>query len=286
MKLQCGISHCSGAEYGSGRWLTEFWDGVLGKWCWLELLQSCRSQRRVPCDCTWISWSFSSLPGLRASIFNEESPLKGLMKSWTHSVYLFEILPPSFGICFFPKSRSKVPNVPPYLCVWDQGSKYLRGFVFCVAQQSWPTAPLRMAIHTENQVFSYRMAVLALPAETPSKVLLFAFSCQPDHPSLSQTADISSPASMSFVHQSSSQCCFMMCCKTTMLPWVCSAWLPHLSLLSLHTGPSSITASSELRVRTWSAVLPEPGVVWTLISRSLCPRAFFFFPGNVTSSYI
>ena len=77
------------------------------------------------------------------------------------------------------------------------------------------------AIHRAKAraVFTYRMAVLALPAEAPAKVLLFAFSCQPDLPNaLSQAADISSPVSMSFVHQSSSHCCFMMCCKTTMLP--------------------------------------------------------------------
>lgn len=106
-------------------------------------------------------------------------------------------------------------------------------------------------------VVTYQMAFLALPAEAPAKVLLFAFGCQPALPiALSQTADISSPVSMSFVHQSSSPCYFMMCCKTTTLPWVCSAWLPHLSLLSLHTGTSSITASLELRVRTWSVLLP------------------------------
>lgn len=116
-----------------------------------------------------------------------------------------------------------------------------------------------MAIHRAKAwaVFTHQMAVLALPAEAPAKVLLFVFGCQPDLPNaLSQTADISSPVSTSFIHQSSSQCCFMMCCKTTMLPWVCSAWLPHLSLLSLHTGTSSITASLELGVRTWSVLLP------------------------------
>lgn len=172
----------------------------------------------------------------------------------------------------------KCPIIP--MCLRPRLKIPQRFFVSCVAQQSWPTAPLWMAIHREKAwtVFSCRMAILALPAEAPAKVLLLAFCCQPELPSgLSQTADISSLVSMSFVHQSSSQCCFMMCCKTTMLPWVCSAWLPHLSLLSLHTGPSSITASSELRVRTWSAVLPQPGVVWTLISRSLCPQLFFFF---------
>lgn len=46
---------------------------------------------------------------------------------------------------------------------------------------------------------------------------MFGFSCQPDLPTaLSQPADISSPVSASFVHQSSRQCCFMMCCKTTL----------------------------------------------------------------------
>lgn len=130
------------------------------------------------------------------------------------------------------------------------------------------------------------MAVLALPAEASAKVLLFAFACQPDLPNaLSQPDDISSLVS-SFAHQSSSQSCFMMCCKTTMLSWVFSVWLPHLSLLSLHTGTSSITASLELGVRTESILLSQPRVVWTLISRSLCPQAFFFFPGNVTTSYI
>lgn len=67
------------------------------------------------------------------------------------------------------------------------------------------------------------------------------------------------------------------------LPCMCSAWLPHLSLLSLHTGTSSITASlehSQNLVR--SAALAQSHV--TLLSRSLCPQAAIFFPGNVTSS--
>lgn len=63
------------------------------------------------------------------------------------------------------------------------------------------------------------------------------------------------------------------------LPCVCSAWLPHLSLLSLRAGTSSITASLEPGVRAGSVLLPQPRVVWTLPRRSLCPQAvFFFFP--------
>lgn len=246
MKLQCGNSAQGQSVTLTGGWV------LAGGPREMRLAGAPSELQVTETGLLWLlmyQLAILSLPGLKTSIFSEESPLKGLMKSWTHSLKLFEILPPSFGICLLPKFRSKIPNAPSYLFVWDQDSKYLRGFVSCVAQQSWPTAPLWMAIDREKAwtVFSCRMAVLALPAEVPAKVLLLAFCCQPDLPSgLSLTADISSLVSMSFVHQSSSQCCFMMCCKTTMLPWVCSAWLPHLSLLSLHTGPSSITASSEL----------------------------------------
>ena len=108
---------------------------------WL-LLQSCKSQRLVPSDQGCASWSLSSHPGLRAHIFNMENPLEGLMHTWIQTqLNYMNFLQHSFDIYLFPKSRTNVPNVPPYLCVWDQVSKYLRDFLSCVAQRSLPTAP-------------------------------------------------------------------------------------------------------------------------------------------------
>lgn len=110
-------------------------------WPWL-LLQSHRSQRWVCCDQGCAIWPLSSHSGLRGHNFNMENPLKGPMQTWTQTQLIsLNFVPTSFDNCLFPKSKSKVPNVPPYLYIWDEGSKHLRGFVSHFAQCPSPTSP-------------------------------------------------------------------------------------------------------------------------------------------------
>lgn len=141
-------------------------------------------------------------------------------------------------------------------------------------------------------VFTLQKAVLTLPAEAPGKALLFGFACQPDLPSaLSQPADISSPVSASFVHQSSRQCCFMMCCKTTLRVLSVAASfitaqpsrrdiIHHCLLRARSQSPVRAAASAQSRVNAPQQVPLSSGCVFFL------PFFSYFFPGNGTSSYI
>lgn len=187
-------------------------------------------------------------------------------------------VPPRFGTCLFPKSRSQVyiPNVPPHLCVWDT-QRHLK-----TPQRPPLCCPLSFFILSPTE----QRHELCLPSKK-----LFLPSQQRHE---GKRSCLGSLASQTFPLPYHSQLIFpprsprvlsikaadsaVLWCAVK-LPCVCSAWLPHLSLLSLRAGTSSITASLEPGVRAGSVLLPQPRVVWTLPRRSLCPQAvFFFFP--------
>lgn len=146
---------------------------------------------------------------------------------------------PSFGICVFPLSKSRVHilKAPPFLCAWDWRPNHLRGLLSAVAHRSSPSdSPWPQRRGTSCDCLPNDCA--HTPSRAPEKVLVCVqfpvpYHRQPIFPLLP-------PRVLSIKADASD----VLWCAVW-LPCMCSAWLPHLSLLSLHTGTSSITASLE-----------------------------------------
>lgn len=187
-------------------------------------------------------------------------------------------VPPRFGTCLFPKSRSQVyiPNVPPHLCVWDT-QRHLetpQRPPLCCSLSFFILSPTEQ--RHELCLPSKKLCLPSQQRHQGKHSCLGSLASQtfpvPYHSQL-----IFPPRSPRVLSIKAADSAVLWC--AVKLPCVCSAWLPHLSLLSLRAGTSSITASLEPGVRARSVLLPQPRVVWTLPSRSLCPQAvFFFFP--------
>lgn len=187
-------------------------------------------------------------------------------------------VPPRFGTCLFPKSRSQVyiPNVPPHLCVWDT-QRHLetpQRPPLCCSLSFFILSPTE-----QRHELCLPSKKLCLPSQQrhQGKHSCLGSLASQTFPVPYRSQLIFPPWSSRVLSIKAADSAVLWC--AVKLPCVCSAWLPHLSLLSLRAGTSSITASLEPGVRARSVLLPQPRVVWTLPSRSLCPQAvFFFFP--------
>lgn len=160
-------------------------------------------------------------------------------KHWWKHGPMFSLSSPSFGICTSPMSKSKVyiPNAPPFLCAWDQSPNHLRGLLSSVAHcSSLSASPRPQSRGTSRDCLPNGCA--HTPSRAPEKVL---FCVQFPVPYRRQLIFPLLFLRVLFIKAAAS---VVLWCAVW-LPCVCSAWLPHLSLLSLHTGTSSITASLE-----------------------------------------